>query len=153
MYAFGVIKQAGKNIQARAPCCVPSTSSSSLQFFLLLFCIRVSEPKSHRKICTSKHSAYETGFLEYIFAHFTALNLQLVCFVSLCHTSLVTYNKTRESSCEMQRKQLPACPIKRTNMSWEKYGPAEAFRPPVQGRFLSIFIVRYHQSIFPPFYL
>lgn len=53
----------------------------------------------------------------------------------------------------MQRQQLPACPIEEVNMSWEKHSPAQAFMPPVQKRFLSIFIVRYHQSTFTPFYL
>lgn len=53
----------------------------------------------------------------------------------------------------MHRKQLPACPTEKVNMSWEKHGPAEAFMPPVLRRFLSIFIVRYHQGTFTPFYL
>lgn len=57
---------------------------------------------------------------------------------------------TQESLHEIQ---LPACPIEKVHMSYGKHSPTEASMPPVQGRFLSIFIVTYHQSTFSPFQL
>lgn len=146
MYSFSIIQQPSGNIQAMTTSCAPPPCN-----LFPFFCIGASEPKSYCKIVPYKHTRQDSSNISYYY--FTILNSQLVCFVSVCHTSLVTYNITQESPREMQRKQLPACPIEKVNMSWEKHSPAEAFMPPVRRRFRSIFIVRYHQSIFTPFYL